>query len=124
MVERGGEDDLGQIHLLVEQLFENGKSVQAGHLDVEEDDIRFERANQVDRFDPVGPLRQYLHTFSRLEQIQKLLARKRFVVDDEGSQGQGKSDKSTVVSGQKKQVTTHRNLPLITHNLPLIYESL
>ena len=89
LVEGGGEDDLREAGLLVEEFFEDGEAIEAGHLDVEEDDVGLVGADEVDGLDAVGALGEDLDAFGGLEQVEELLAGEGFVVDDEGGEGHG-----------------------------------
>jgi hypothetical protein len=73
--------------LLVEQLLEDGEAIEAGHLDVEEDDVGLVGADEVDGFDAVGALGEDFDAAGGLEQVEQLLAGEGFVVDDEGGEG-------------------------------------
>ena len=83
LVEGGGEDDLRQRHLAVEQFFEDGESVEAGHLDVEEDDVGLVGADELYGFDAVGALRENFDSAGALEEILQLLTCEGFIIDDE-----------------------------------------
>ncbi len=49
----GGEDDLGQGGALLEQFLQHSEAVEAGHLDVEEDEVGLVGADEFDGFDAV-----------------------------------------------------------------------
>ena len=65
------------------QPLEHGKTVQARHLHVEEDQVGTMFLDQVDGFDSVGSLGDHIHAAHGFEQVLELVAGQLFVVDDE-----------------------------------------
>ena len=58
LVECSGEDDLrhGAGRFFVEELFDDGEAIEAGHLDVEEDEVGMMGLDEVDGFKAVAAL--------------------------------------------------------------------
>jgi len=77
------------MHLFIEELLEDCEAAEPRHLDIEEDNIRPVRANQLDGLDAVRALRQDLNPLGGLEQIEQLLPGEWLVVDDEGGKCHG-----------------------------------
>ncbi len=71
----------------VHQPLNDGESVETGHLDVEEDEIRLVGLDRPDRFAPVGRGRDDLDIVVGLEPQLQALRRKRLVVDEHGADG-------------------------------------
>jgi hypothetical protein len=86
LVEGGGEDDLRTRELLVEELLDDGKAVEAGHLDVEEDEVWLVETYEVDGLDAVGALSEDFDAAGFFEEVDELLAGEGFVVDDDGGE--------------------------------------
>ncbi len=55
VVEGGGEDDLRDAQVAFEELFDYAEAVQAGHLDVEEDEVGLVFFDQADASRPFLP---------------------------------------------------------------------
>ena len=87
LVECCRKDDLRQLHLLIEQLLDDGKAVESWHLHIKEDQVRLMGADQVDGLDAVRALRKHLHTARFFKQVEKLLPRERLVIYDDGREG-------------------------------------
>jgi len=94
LVEGGGEDDLGHgcvvvpvVTLAVEEFFQDREAVQAGHLDVEEDDVGAGGADDFDRLDAVGGFGDDFDFACAAEQVVQFAAGEGFIVDDDGGDG-------------------------------------
>ncbi len=59
---------------LVCQPFEDGETVQSRHLHVEEDQIGMMFLDEIDGFDSIGSLGNYVHPANGFEQILELFA--------------------------------------------------
>ena len=89
LVEGRGEDDLRHAELLFEgeDFFEDGEAVEAGHADVEEDDVGVVGADEVDGFDAVGALGEDGDVAGGVEEVLEFLAGEGFVVNDQRCEG-------------------------------------
>ena len=56
LVEGGGEDDVRDLELALDELFEDAEAVEAGHLDVEEEEIGGVLLDEIDGFEAVFAL--------------------------------------------------------------------
>ncbi len=74
---------MGHADGLVEELLDDGEAIEAGHLDVEEDDVGLVGTDEVDGFDAVGALGYDVDAVGAFKEIEEFLARERFVVDDD-----------------------------------------
>ena len=85
LVEGRGEDDLRHAEFFFkrEDFFEDSEAVEAGHADVEEEDVGPVGADEVDGFDTVGALGEDGDVAGGVEEVLEFLAGERFVVDDE-----------------------------------------
>ena len=81
---RRDKHELGQC-LAADQVFDDLKAIEAGHLDVEKKQIRRELTDHVYRFDSVARLTDDIYLGNRLEEKTKFLARKLFIVDDQSA---------------------------------------
>ena len=72
--------------MLFEEFFEDAEAVEAGHLDIEEDDVRGVEADEVDGLDAVGAGGEDFDLGGGVEEVLELLAGERFVIDDEGAE--------------------------------------
>jgi hypothetical protein len=86
LIEGGREDNFGQWNLAVEQLLDDAETVQAGHLNVEKNEVGIVFADEADGFQTVLALRDDID-IGVLEQVGKFVARQLFVVDDDGGEG-------------------------------------
>ena len=93
----GGEDNLRQRRgfgcgvggrmIALAKALDDGESVQAGHLHIEEDEVGMVLLDQVHGLDTVAALGYDVHAAHRLEKILELVAGQLFIVDDERGQG-------------------------------------
>ena len=87
LVEGGGEDDLRQPVLVLDELLEHGESVEAGHLHIEKDEVGLVLADELDGLDAVCALGHDFDAAGGVEQILQLFARELLIVDDERGDG-------------------------------------
>jgi len=87
LVERGREDDLREGQLPAQEFFEDGEAIEAGHLDIEKDDVGLVLTDELDGFDAVGSVGENVDAASSFEEELELLAGERFIVDDECGEG-------------------------------------
>ena len=91
-----GEDDLGErVGFLaggeaglvaVKQALDDGESVEAGHLDIEKNQVRMVLLDEVNGFNAVGSLGEDFDASDFVEEEAELVAGQLFVVDDEGGE--------------------------------------
>ena len=60
------------------------EAVEAGHLDVEEQDVGRQALDDADRLEAVAGLRDHLDAAHLLEHVAQLFARELLIVDDDG----------------------------------------
>ena len=82
-VEGGDEDDVRRSAVLDEPV-RHLEAVEAGHLDVEEQDVRRQALDDADRLEAVAGLRDHLDVAHLLEHVTQLFPRELLVVDDDG----------------------------------------
>ena len=87
MVEGGGEDYVRDFEFALDQFLEDAETVEAGHLDVEEDEVGVVFLDEVDRFETVFALADEGDFGEGFQEKGELLARGLFVVDDDGVDG-------------------------------------
>jgi hypothetical protein len=68
---------------MLNQMFKHGETIEAGHLNVEEDYIRLISLNQLDSLDSIRTLGEYVNTAHRMQQELQFFAGQLFVVDDQ-----------------------------------------
>jgi hypothetical protein len=90
VVEGGGEDDVRYLELAFDELFEDAEAIEAGHLNVEEDEVRTVFLDEIDGFDAVFALGQEIDFGEGFEEEGEFLASRFFVVDDDGGDGHGR----------------------------------
>lgn len=56
MVEGGGEDDVRDFELALNEFLEDAETVEAGHLDIEEDEVGIVFLDEIDGFEAVFAL--------------------------------------------------------------------
>ena len=69
--------------MVAHELFEDAEAVEAGHLDVEEDDIVSVEIDQFHGLDTIGSCAYDLDVAGGFEEVLEFLAGEGFVVDDE-----------------------------------------
>ena len=82
-----GGDEHEQRRLDLHHPGNDRKSVEARHLDVEEDEVGLVGLDRADRLAAVGGGGDDLHVVMRLEAQAKPLGRQRLVVDEDGANG-------------------------------------
>ena len=87
IVEGGGKNDLRQALFAFEKLFDHAEAVEAGHLDVEEDQVRVVLFDQGEGFEAVLALGDDVHLGKAFEQEREFVARRPFVVNDDSVHG-------------------------------------
>ena len=89
MIEGGGEDDVGDLELALDQFLEDTEGIEAGHLDVEEDQVGVVFFDEVDGVEAVFALGEELDFGEGFEEEGQFFAGGLFVVDDDGGDGHG-----------------------------------
>ena len=84
MIESCGENNFGEMNFLVEKFFDYAEAVEAGHLHVEEQEIRIMLADKIDSFNPIFALGYDIHIAETLKQIRKFVAGELLIVHDNG----------------------------------------
>jgi hypothetical protein len=90
VVEGGGEDDVGDFEFALDEFLEHAEAIEAGHLDVEEDEVGGVFFDEGDGFEAVFALADEGDFGEGLEEEGEFLAGGFFVVDDDGVDGHGK----------------------------------
>src|SRR5216684_9119180 len=83
VVERCREDDVRELSLTVHQFFDYTEAVEAGHLDVEKDQIGRMFLDESESFDAVFALADEMDLGETFEEKREFVARGFFVVYDE-----------------------------------------
>jgi len=89
LVEGGGEDNVRDFELALDQLFEDAEAVEAGHLDIEEEEVGGMLFDEIDGFEAVFALGEKIDFGEGFEEEGQLFASGLFVVDDDGVDGHG-----------------------------------
>jgi len=89
LIEGGRKDDLGQGNLAIEQLLDDAETVEAGHLDVEKNEIGIVFLDQADGFEAVLALGDDVNISGVFEQVGEFVACQLFVVDDDDGKRHG-----------------------------------
>jgi len=97
MVESGGEDDVGNFEFALDEFLQDAETVEAGHLDVQEDQVGRVFLDEVDGFDAIFALADERDFREGFEEEGEFLASGLFVVNDDGVDGHWKRK---VYSGQ------------------------
>ena len=84
LIKGGGEDDFGQRDFFVQQLLDDPKAVEAGHLHVEKNQVGIMLFDEVDSFEAVFALGDDVHVAGILQQVSEFVAGELFVVHDYG----------------------------------------
>ena len=84
LIEGGGEDDVRDFHLALDELFEDAETIEAGHFDVEENEIGDMFLDERDGFDSIFAFGDQIDFGKALEQEGEFFSRGFFVVNDEG----------------------------------------
>ena len=87
MVEGGSEDYVGDFEFALDQFLEDAEAVEAGHLDVEEDEVGVMFFDEVDGFDAVLALADEGDFGKGFEKEGEFFAGGFFIVDDDGVDG-------------------------------------
>src|SRR2546426_9986996 len=72
-----------------DEFLEDAETVEAGHLDVEKNEVGGMFLDEVDRFEAIFSLRDKIDFRERFEEERKLIPGGLFVVDDEDVDGHG-----------------------------------
>jgi len=89
VVESGGEDDVRDFELALDEFLEDAEAVEAGHLDVEEDEIGIVLLDEVDGVEAVFALSEEMNFGETFEEEGEFFAGGLFVVNDDGGDGHG-----------------------------------
>jgi len=89
VVESGGEDDVRDFELALDEFLEDAEAVEAGHLDVEEDEIGIVLLDEVDGVEAVFALGEEMDFGETFEEKGEFFAGGLFVVNDDGGDGHG-----------------------------------
>jgi hypothetical protein len=84
VVEGGGEDDVRDFEFAFNEFLEDAETVEAGHLHVEENEVRRVFLDEVDGVEAVFALGQEVDFGEGFEEKREFLTRGLFVVDDNG----------------------------------------
>jgi hypothetical protein len=92
VVEGGCEDDVGDFEFALDELLKDAEAVEAGHLDVEEDEIGGMLFDEGDGFKAVFALADEGDFGEGFEEEGEFLAGGFFVVDNDGVDGHGEGE--------------------------------
>jgi hypothetical protein len=102
---RGDEHDRGRVRTVTHERGDR-EPCRARHLDVEEDDIRFRLAHELDRSAGTRRLTDHLDVGVLGKQVAQLIARRRLVVDHQrANHVAGTSMRTTVPNGNERSCT-------------------
>lgn len=107
MVEGGGEDDVGDFQFALDEFLEDAEAVEAGHLDIEENEVGIVFLDEIDGVETVFALGEEMDFREAFEEEGELLASGLFVVDDNGVDGHGRA-KCEYNAGRKDWPRRHR----------------
>ncbi len=82
VVEGGGEDDLRDGEAAFEEFFDYAEAVQAGHLDVEENEVGLVFFYQADGFETVLAERDHVYFGETFQEVEEFVAGWALVVND------------------------------------------
>jgi hypothetical protein len=102
LVECGGEDNVRDFELALDEPFEDAEAVEAGHLDIEEEQVGGMLLDEVDGFEAVFALGEEIDFGEGFEEEGEFLASGLFVVDDDGVDGHGRVAKSSIEGGRSE----------------------
>ncbi len=80
-----------QRNVLFPEILNYAKAIQARHLDVQENDVRLQVFDELDRLQTIAAGSQDLDVGKLLEQVGQFLAGQLFVVNQNGGEGAGSS---------------------------------
>ena len=89
MVEGSGEDDVGDFEFALDELLEDAEAVEAGHLDVEEDEVGTVFFDEIDGVETVFAVGEEIDFGKGFQEKGEFVAGGLFVVDDDGVDGHG-----------------------------------
>ena len=89
VVKGGGENDVRDFKLALDELFEDAEAVEARHLDVEEDEVGVVLFDEVDGVETVFALGEEMDFGEGFEEEGEFFAGRLLVVDDDGGDGHG-----------------------------------
>jgi len=90
VVESGGENDVGNFEFTFDEFLQDAEAVEAGHLDVEEDEVGRVFLDEVDGFEAIFALADERDFREGFEEESEFLASRLFVVNDDGVDGHWK----------------------------------
>lgn len=90
VVKGSGEDDVRYLEFAFDELFEDAETIEAGHLNVEEDQVWSVFLDEIDSFDTVFPLGEEIDFRKGFEEEGEFLSSRFFVVDDDGVDRHGR----------------------------------
>ncbi len=89
LVEGGGKDDVRDFEFALDEFLEDAEAVEAGHLDVEEDEVGRVFLDEVHGFEAVFALAEEIDFGKGFEKEGEFFTSGFFVVDDDGVDGHG-----------------------------------
>ena len=100
MVKGGGEYYVRNFDFALDEFLQDAETVEAGHLDVEEDEVGVVFFDEVDGFEAVFALADEGDFGESFEEEGEFFARGLFVVDDDGVDGHGLKGKYSAETGR------------------------
>lgn len=87
VIERSGEDYVGDFEFALDELLEDAETIEAGHLDIEEDEVGIVFLDEVDGIETVFALSEEMDFGETFEEEGEFFAGGLFVVHDDGVDG-------------------------------------
>jgi hypothetical protein len=87
VIEGGGEDNVRDFQFAFGEFLEDAKAIEAGHLDIEEDQVRGVFFDEIDGVETVFALGEEIDFGKGFEEKGEFIAGGLFVVDDDGVDG-------------------------------------
>jgi len=100
VVEGGGEDYVGDFEFAFDEFLEDAETVEAGHLDVEEDEVGVVFFDEVDGFHAVFALADQGDFGEGFQEESEFFAGGFFVVDDDGVDGHWRKGEYSAWEGE------------------------
>jgi len=91
VIEGGGEDDVRDFEFALDKFLEDAEAVEAGHLDVKEDEIGIVFLDEVNGVEAIFALSEEIDFREGFKEEGEFVAGGLFVVDDDGVDGHEKN---------------------------------
>jgi len=100
LIEGSGEDDVRHFQFAFDKLLEDAEAVEAGHLDVEKNEVGSVVLDEVDGVEAILADGEEIDLREGFQEEGEFVACRLLVVNDDGIDGHGIEDESSITRGK------------------------